>query len=232
MGSRKRTAEAPERSSSRVSKRSKTENTSGSEHAAISPSLPAKSSGLDLSHLDLTSLPIRNIPDAFATFAGNKLGFTQYEHHFIPKEELEPEYDSSLKLCPEAMLKYRYLKRATHLYHNAQENGKFAREAFLAEAKVYETLLKNPHPNIAKYWGCHVVNGSIRGLVLSKYAMTLEERVRTGVPLDTELCLKEIKDGIEHLHSLGLTHNDIHQRNIIMDAADRPVIIDFDTCVS
>ncbi|KAI7764452.1 hypothetical protein LZL87_003657 [Fusarium oxysporum] len=45
MGSRKRTAEAPERSSSRVSKRSKTENTSGSEHAAISPSLPAKSSG-------------------------------------------------------------------------------------------------------------------------------------------------------------------------------------------
>ncbi|KAG7407404.1 hypothetical protein Forpe1208_v013485 [Fusarium oxysporum f. sp. rapae] len=45
MGSRKRTAEAPKRSSSRVSKRSKTENTSGSEHAASSPSLSAKSSG-------------------------------------------------------------------------------------------------------------------------------------------------------------------------------------------
>ncbi|SCO89950.1 uncharacterized protein FRV6_14078 [Fusarium oxysporum] len=149
IGSHKRTAEPPaKRSNSRVSKRSKTEHTSGSERAASPPSLPAKSSGerdeatsqqggdksgvvpetsptleiiscdeqwksdnkkeleyqktdigvristgdhlivttntrfamhqakgLDLSQLDLTSLPIRDIPEAFATFAGNKLGF-------------------------------------------------------------------------------------------------------------------------------------------------------------
>ncbi|KAK2475844.1 hypothetical protein H9L39_13437 [Fusarium oxysporum f. sp. albedinis] len=34
-----------------------------------------RAKGLDLSQLDLTSLPIRDIPEAFATFAGNKLGF-------------------------------------------------------------------------------------------------------------------------------------------------------------
>ncbi|RKL03467.1 hypothetical protein BFJ68_g6946 [Fusarium oxysporum] len=46
IGSHKRTAEPPaKRSNSRVSKCSKTEDTSGSERAASSPSLPAKSSG-------------------------------------------------------------------------------------------------------------------------------------------------------------------------------------------
>lgn len=34
--------------------------------------------------------------------------------------------------------------------------------------------------------------------------MTLEEPVETSVPLDTELRIKEIKDMIKHLHSLGL----------------------------
>lgn len=36
--------------------------------------------------------------------------------------------------------------------------------------------------------------------------------------------------GIRHLHSLGLVHNDINPRNIMVDDSDRAVIIDFDTC--
>ncbi|EXM21941.1 hypothetical protein FOTG_10235 [Fusarium oxysporum f. sp. vasinfectum 25433] len=68
-----------------------------------------RAKGLDLSQLDLTSLPIRDIPETFAKFAGNKLGFAY----------------------------------------------NFAKEAFLAEAKAYETLLINHYLNTTKYWGCH-----------------------------------------------------------------------------
>lgn len=34
-----------------------------------------RAKGLELSQLDLTSLPIRDIPETFANFAGDKLGF-------------------------------------------------------------------------------------------------------------------------------------------------------------
>jgi serine/threonine protein kinase len=60
--------------------------------------------------------------------------------------------------------------------------------------------------------------------------MTLAERVETGVPLDTQLCLQGIRAGVAHLHSLGLAHNDINPYNVMMDAGDNPVLIDFDAC--
>lgn len=53
------------------------------------------------------------------------------------------------------MLEYYYLKCVTPLYSNAQNNSNFAKEAFLAEAKAYETLLMNHYLNTTKYWGCH-----------------------------------------------------------------------------
>jgi len=41
--------------------------------------------------------------------------------------------------------------------------------------------------------------------------------------------LPGIKDGIRHLHSLRLIHNDINPANIMLDNQG-PVIVDFDSC--
>ncbi|KAK4182439.1 hypothetical protein QBC35DRAFT_509984 [Podospora australis] len=41
--------------------------------------------------------------------------------------------------------------------------------------------------------------------------------------------LAGIKSGIQHLHALGLVHNDINPSNIMLDG-DKAVIIDFDSC--
>lgn len=51
-----------------------------------------------------------------------------------------------------------------------------------------------------------------------------------ATPFDKDLCLQGIESGIRHMHSLGLVHNDINPSNIMIDSADRPVIIDFDSC--
>jgi serine/threonine protein kinase len=41
-----------------------------------------------------------------------------------------------------------------------------------------------------------------------------------------------IKRGIDHIHSLGLVHNDINPNNIMITRDDNAVIIDLDSCLS
>ncbi|KAH6974949.1 kinase-like domain-containing protein, partial [Ilyonectria sp. MPI-CAGE-AT-0026] len=85
------------------------------------------------------------------------------------------------------------------------------------EVKVCELLREHAHPNIATYIGFIMQGDSIRGLCFA----TL---------FDKDLCLQGIESGIRHMHSLGLVHNDINPSNIMIDSADRPVIIDFGSC--
>ncbi|RGP72139.1 serine threonine kinase [Fusarium longipes] len=185
---------------------------------------------LDLSLLDLTSVAMEDIPHAFASFLANQLGIEieSTKSITVSKSDVCPTFSSSLTAAPAGMIKYCYLKYAQLAAY--EPGNTIIKERVLAEANVCEVLMKNPHPNIMKYWGCYVVDGRIEALCLAKYTMTLAERVDTGVPLDTERCLTGIRDGIQHLHSLGLVHNDINSRNIMMDPADNPVIIDFDSC--
>lgn len=42
--------------------------------------------------------------------------------------------------------------------------------------------------------------------------------------------LDGIKQGIRHLHSLGLIHNDINPANAMRDDTQTPKLIDFDSC--
>lgn len=49
------------------------------------------------------------------------------------------------------------------------------------------------------------------------------------VTKDYSRVLTGIKDGIKHLHSLGLVHNDINPSNIMLDG-DRAIIIEFGSC--
>jgi serine/threonine protein kinase len=105
----------------------------------------------------------------------------------------------------------------------------------LREAKVCELLRKSPHPNVATYRGCIIKDGRIRGVCYTRYRMSLVERLqkdgRDGLPaLERRRCYEGIEAGIHHLHHLGLIHNNVCPANIMLDAADNPVIIDFDCC--
>jgi serine/threonine protein kinase len=53
--------------------------------------------------------------------------------------------------------------------------------------------------------------------------------MREAATFDKSLCLRGIEDGVRHMHSLGLVHNDLNLSNIMMDG-NRPVVINFDSC--
>jgi serine/threonine protein kinase len=116
-------------------------------------------------------------------------------------------------------------------------------EEVLQELQVCEKLKLQPHPNIAEYIGCEVNDGKISGIGFKQYKESLQQRLNPGhlnkrafarsVCLDEEWCsciIGGIKNGLKHLHSLGLVHNDITPSNIMLDERDRAIIIDFGSC--
>lgn len=100
----------------------------------------------------------------------------------------------------------------------------------LAEAKVCQVIMNHPHQNIVQYLGCLVDGDRVKGLCFVRYPMNLAEKVEKGHVFDHDHCLRGIQDGVNHLHMLGLVHNDLNPFNIMMDG-DRPLITDFDSCV-
>ncbi|KAM0345804.1 hypothetical protein ACHAPU_006157 [Fusarium lateritium] len=189
---------------------------------------------IDTSALDLTSVAALDIPFEFASFVADIYGveLESMVVTYIPGGHMWPRFRSSLTAAPEGILQYCHVKQGAVGGYNIKGKGRDIKDLVLSEATVCELLMKHPHPNIAKYWGCDVVDGRIRGLCFGKYAMTLHERAVTGVPLDIERCLQGVRDGLEHLHSLGLAHNDINPQNVMLDAGDNPIIIDFDACTN
>jgi serine/threonine protein kinase len=117
------------------------------------------------------------------------------------------------------------------------------KETWIEEVKTCELLKKHPHPNVAQYHGCAVMeDGTIRGIYFTKYDETLMERVsplrcskldsayeRRGADRNqVERWVEGIERGIRHLHGLGIVHNDLNPSNIMFHGDD-PVIIDFDS---
>ncbi|KAJ5833424.1 kinase-like protein [Penicillium riverlandense] len=112
------------------------------------------------------------------------------------------------------------------------------------EVEACELLRQNPHPNIATYYGCQETNGRVSGLCFKQYTSTLQEKVNPGhlnksmfrsserqlVDSSVKASLNGILAGIQHIHSLGLVHNDISPANIMFDENCTAVIIDFGSC--
>jgi serine/threonine protein kinase len=152
------------------------------------------------------------------------------EIHPIPAAHLWPLYSNDITLAPNPLPPDTYIKRPRMIQYTEDCTSRIP-DLFLAEARTCETLRKAPHPNIARYLGCLVKDNRITGLCFENYDMTLEDRLKDhSRPLPHDI-LKGVKSGIQHLHNLGLAHNDINPRNIMFKAGDdTPVIIDFDSC--
>ena len=147
----------------------------------------------------------------------------------IPKEDICPPFTDHLTLAPNPLPNDTFLKKPSVL--GFSDSGPKPREKLLHEAQMCEILRRHPHPNIVSYLGCVRDEGLVTALCLVRYKETLADRLRDdNRPLNIRSCLEGVKNGLDHLHNLGLNHNDINPANIMLDKEDVPIIIDFDSC--
>ncbi|KAK4238820.1 kinase-like domain-containing protein [Achaetomium macrosporum] len=149
----------------------------------------------------------------------------------IPAEIIWPVFNSKFTQASQPLPERTYVKRPRLLvYDDAPASQEYSKQ-LLREIDICELLAKHPHPNLVEYLGCVVEEGRMVGLCLKRYDMTLWEKVDSGVAFDRKSCLQGIEDGLNHLHRLGLIHNDLNPRNIMVDKdGAHPVIIGFDSC--
>jgi serine/threonine protein kinase len=155
--------------------------------------------------------------------------FDDLDLNKIPTEDIWPVVNPTFTRAPQPLPPDSYIKRPSLLEYGDSPASCKINDQILNEVDVCEILMNNPHPNIGQYLGCIVEGDRITGLCFTMYEMTLFEKQRRSLPFDRAACLRGIKCGVRHLHKLGLVHNDLNPRNIMMKA-DNPVIIDFDSC--
>jgi serine/threonine protein kinase len=147
----------------------------------------------------------------------------------IPTSQIWPPFPHHYTRVPEPLLRDCHIKGPSLIHYGDTKASTDVASLLLEEAEVCEVLRTHPHPNIAQYLGCRVIDGRITGLCFVHYGENLSEWVKNGHALDIDACLEGIKDGIKHLHGLGLVHCDINPTNIVMNR-EEPVIVDFDSC--
>ena len=153
------------------------------------------------------------------------------EVHPIPAADIWPLFSDDLTAAPDPLPANSHVKLQSLLHYVEPDSVVPLADLLLNEARVCEILRNNPHPNIAQYLGCTLQDNRITGLCMVKYETTLADRLKDpDRSFDRNGCIKGIKQGIEHLHSLRLIHNDLNPHNIMFKADDTPVIIDFDSC--
>lgn len=149
--------------------------------------------------------------------------------HPIPRGDIYPPFGSHLTRVPEIYTKTPNLSLYSPNY------GQQIADLLLHEAEIYEILRKHPHPGLGQSLGCVVSDdGRITGLALVKYnGLGLFERAYDPEIFGEEQrtrCVEGLKAAVQHLHDLGLAHNDINPDNVMFTDDGEPVLLDFDTC--
>ncbi|KAH8805512.1 kinase-like domain-containing protein [Xylogone sp. PMI_703] len=153
----------------------------------------------------------------------------------VPDDKIYPAVTPDLPLVTIADYSPKsdtWIKRPNISVYNQVEGSTIIADDFLEEVQVYQFLQSNSHPNLVEFKGCLEKNNRVVGILLKRYAATLQTRVEGyGQPHCNRLSFFEaIVAGVKHLHSLGLAHNDLNPRNIMLDEGDKPIIIDMGSC--
>lgn len=144
----------------------------------------------------------------------------------IPREDFNPKFSSHLTRAPEI-----YVKKPSLITYSLNDRQYIA-DLLLHEAEIYEILRKHPHPALGQSLGCVVSDDNrIAGLALVKYDGDLFERAYDPNFGEEQRnsCIEALKDAVQHLHSLGLAHNNLKPMHV-MFTGDKPVLIDFKAC--
>ncbi len=98
------------------------------------------------------------------------------------------------------------------------------------EVQVYMKLVHSPHPNICPFYGCVREGEHVTALVLKRIPHAFPHFWKDAeVQVPKLKILRGLKRGLDHLHNLGIIHNDINSTNVRLDESLQPVIIDFNT---
>jgi serine/threonine protein kinase len=132
-------------------------------------------------------------------------------------EEVYPQFASDLTIAQDDGT--GHVKRPMFGIYRNMKGRDFLARLILQEARILELILQHPHPNIIRYHGCRVRRNRITGLVMDKYEDDLDfVEMRPDLfkgKIDKELIMSGVASAIEHLHSLGLAHNDLNPSNIM-----------------
>ena len=165
----------------------------------------------------------------------------------VPVEAYRPPFDSTFTIAdldPRTWHQH-YLKEPTATSFDPEAEAE-PKDYVLQDIAACEVLRSHPHhPNIAVYHGCLITGGLVSALVFDRYEVSLLDLLnpqslnkaaflgsdRPVTPETSSCYLEGIKAGIDHLHSIGLVHNDLNPANVMVSGDGRPVIIDFDSCL-
>ncbi|KAK4107089.1 kinase-like protein [Canariomyces notabilis] len=156
----------------------------------------------------------------------------------IPDEELYAQLplDANYTLASDDADENTFYFKRPNIFHYDRYKENDSLDSFpimmLEEIKALELVSQHPHPNIVKYHGCRVRRGRITAIVLDKHPQSLRDIADDNAlgTLDREAFMAALESAVKHLHSLGLAHNDINPRNILVDANGMPVLADFGSC--
>ncbi|WIM12893.1 protein kinase [Enhydrobacter sp.] len=108
------------------------------------------------------------------------------------------------------------------------EDFTWGRDRFLEEARILATL--EGVPSIVRVYDFLEANGTAYMVMGLARGDTLDQRLKSvgKLPAATvERLLERLLDGLEQVHKAGFLHRDVKPANIILDAEDRPTLIDF-----
>lgn len=155
----------------------------------------------------------------------------------VPDEEIYPKLDGRITgVASEDPGIDIFIKRPSlqDYYFFKGEDGRGLsqlRDLLLDEARAFEIISREPHPNIVHYRGCRVKRGYITGIILNKISgHSLWRLLEYGLGrIDLEPFMEALTSAVNHLHKLGLSHNDICPQNVMVSNGN-PVLIDFGSC--
>lgn len=155
----------------------------------------------------------------------------------VPNKRIYPELPLpdpiTFTKAPElATLGNTYIKRGSSAVATKGHNGPWMiPHGLVEEAQPMEELVRHPHPNIIRYYGCKVQKGYVMGLVLDEHPHDLNEYLRDRIGMiDKDCFMNALNSAVHHLHSLGWAHNDLNPSNIMVNDAGLPIVIDFSSC--